>query len=434
MRTLIRDGVLIDGTGSAPLPHASLVIEDHVVEEVIRDPSPPYDRSDVVIEANGGYILPGILNHHAHGMTRGPLMILGEPALSDERAGWNRQRMLAEGVTRVLNVDGFAVAEEGRAASRSPGLTVMTTTLHTPRHLDWATNGPFVFGGILARHHSTVEAQLAQGAPAIGEIGPGIDDHWIDYTIVPMGLSQAGGRPEPQSGQLLRIAVEAGDETEIRRLVEQAGADLDPRGVVELVEAAREWCSLGEAACEEAISLAAKLEAPVIMHHTPGVFDLVMHAADVLGPRLICAHSNWGIADPAAAIRRAKELRHRGALIDVMTGDVQGARRFLPNDGVTHGMMASGCVDLISTDYGGGFWDSMLSVVDRAASAGAMPMEAGICAITRDVARALPVFAPERGTLEPGTIADVVVTKPGQLPAVAAVLTSGIRVGASGGR
>jgi alpha-D-ribose 1-methylphosphonate 5-triphosphate diphosphatase PhnM len=108
-----------------------------------------------------------------------------------------------------------------------------------------------------------------------------------------------------------------------------------------------------------------------------------------------------------------------------MTGDAGRARQFLPTDEITHAMMRAGCVDLISTDYVGGYWDSMLEVVERAAEAGAMPLEAGVRAITGGVAEALPRFAAERGRLAPGKVADLVVTEPGRLSDVAHVLVSG---------
>jgi alpha-D-ribose 1-methylphosphonate 5-triphosphate diphosphatase PhnM len=115
-----------------------------------------------------------------------------------------------------------------------------------------------------------------------------------------------------------------------------------------------------------------------------------------------------------------------------MTGDASGARRFTPSDEVTHAMMRSGCVDLISTDYVGGYWDSMLEVVERAVAADAMSLEDGVRAITGRVAEALPLFAPDRGTLEAGKVADVVVTEPGRLSRVSQVMVSGIPIDGNG--
>jgi predicted amidohydrolase len=433
VRVLIRDGILVDGTGRPPVEGASVLVEDHLIEAVLDGPAPTYDRSDLVIEAHGGFILPGVLDHHAHGMTRGPLMIIGEPALSDERARRNRARLLREGVTRVLNVDGFAVVEEGRAASTFPGLTVATTTLHTPRHLEWATNGPFVFGGVMPRHRSTVERELALGAVAIGELGPGIDDHWIDYTILPLQLARAGGTADGDAGRRLRVAADAGRHDEIESILAEDGAALSVGDLLEALELARTWCSMARDACEEGVEVAKELDVPVIVHHTPPTFELLIEAAQTLGGRLICAHSNFQILDPDVAVRHAQELRRHGALIDVMTGDVGGARKFLPDDEVTHAMMRAGCVDLISTDYVGGYWDSMLAVIERAAAAGALPLEDGVRAATGRVAEALPLFAPERGVLAAGKVADVVLTAPGRLSDVRQVLVSGMAVDSGNG-
>jgi hypothetical protein len=432
MRALIRDGILVDGTGSPPSEGVSLVIEDHVIEAIVDDPAPGYDRADVVIDARGGFILPGILDHHAHGMTRGPLMILAEPALSDDRVRRNCLRLLGEGVTRVLDVDGFAVVEEGRAASRFPGLTVATSTVHTPRHVEWATRGPFVFGGLKPRHHSTLAEQLALGAVAIGEIGPGTDDHWIDYTVLPLGIARAGGDATPDMTRRLRAAADGGDEAAVRTILAETGAAMDVTQLAELLAEGRGWCEMAAEACEEAVALAADFDVPVIIHHTPANFELVHEAAKRLGPRLICGHSNFQVLNPDEAVAHALELKRHGSLIDVMTGDASGPCRFTPSDEVTHAMMRAECVDLISTDYVGGYWDSMLEVVERAVAAGAVSLEDGVRAVTGRVADALPQFAPDRGTLEPGRVADVIVTEPGHLTTVTEIMVSGIAVDRDG--
>jgi predicted amidohydrolase len=428
VRVLIRDGVLVDGTGAAPIEHASVVIEDHIVAAVLIDPAPAYDRAELIIEAHGGFVIPGVLDHHAHGMTRGPLMITAEPSLTDARAAWNRRRLLHEGVTRVLNVDGFAVVEEGRAASAFPGLTVMTTTLHTPKHFDWVTEGEFVFGGLQPRHRSTIDEQLAQGSPAIGELGPGIDTHWIDHTIIPFVVADRGGRADSMTGRDLRIAGDEGRMDDVAALLERTGASMTPDDLLDVLEQGRAWCQRARAACEEALALAQGFEVPVILHHTPPTYELVHAAAQELGPRLICAHSNFAVHDPEVAVAHAQELRRSGTLIDVMTGDASGARAFLPSDEVTHAMFSARCVDLISTDYVGGYWDSMLTVVERAVAAGVLELADGISMVTGRVADAVPLFGVNRGTLKPGKVADVVITRPGQLASVEHVLVSGIPV------
>src|SRR3712207_3721310 len=89
MRTLIIDAVMIDGLGNRPRENVTVVVEDHLITEVIERRAPYYDRGAPIIDARGGFVLPGLINHHVHGLTRGPLMIIGEPPLGDLRVRAN---------------------------------------------------------------------------------------------------------------------------------------------------------------------------------------------------------------------------------------------------------------------------------------------------------------------------------------------------------
>jgi imidazolonepropionase-like amidohydrolase len=69
---LIRNGTLIDGTGSAPLTDAAVLVKDNVIQDVghvnsLRLP----DAQTVEIDAGGGYILPGMIDTHVHVMLEG---------------------------------------------------------------------------------------------------------------------------------------------------------------------------------------------------------------------------------------------------------------------------------------------------------------------------------------------------------------------------
>lgn len=67
MISLIRNGTLIDGTGSAPLPDAGVLIDGNLIREVgpIGSFAPP-DSTVKEIDAGGGYILPGFVDSHVH--------------------------------------------------------------------------------------------------------------------------------------------------------------------------------------------------------------------------------------------------------------------------------------------------------------------------------------------------------------------------------
>jgi len=67
MISLIRNGTLIDGTGSAPLPNAGVLIAENLIRAVgpigsLRLP----DSTVREIDAVGGYILPGFVDAHVH--------------------------------------------------------------------------------------------------------------------------------------------------------------------------------------------------------------------------------------------------------------------------------------------------------------------------------------------------------------------------------
>ena len=430
MRTLIIGATLIDGTGAPAREDVTVVVEDHLVTDIIPRRAPYYDRGAPVIDARGGFVLPGVINHHVHGLTRGPLMIVGEPPLTDERVRANLDRLLTQGVTTALNVDGFATTEEAVASSRFHPLTVKVATLHTPTHLRWATEGPFPFGGVKEKHHWTVEKMLDRGSPAIGEAGPGVDAHWSDYTLIPETFeARYNVRVTMEEARELRLAVEKADRMRAGALLSDYGVGEDRLDAVfDLYEATVEWRGLAQESLEEAIAAARDFDDPLVLHHTPGTFEVVSGAAEALGSRVIAGHSNFQIHDPDEAARRAKELRDRGAWIDIMSGDAFSAREFHPTPDVAFRLLSDGLVDLISTDYAGGFWDPMLLVVEKAAEAGATTVEEGVRLMTSAPADAIPKLAPDRGRVAPGMVADLVVTQPGRLSDVRAVLVSGHRV------
>ena len=426
MRTLVVNGVLIDGSGAPARSPVSVLIEDHLIEAVIERWAPYYDTADVVIDARGGFVIPGVINHHVHGLTRGPLMIVGEPALSDARVTANLDRLLDEGVTTALNVDGFPTVEDARTQSRFHPLRVEVSTLHTPTHLRWATAGPFPFGGVRPQHAWTVEEMLDAGAICVGEAGPGCDAHWADYTLLPQAIADRGGSATMEQARSFRLAAEKPDRSAAGEALAATGLShehLEP--MLEVHEATIAWRELAQQALREAIDAGRAHGVPLLLHHTPGTFDLVRQAARETTEVVIAGHSNFQISDPDDAARRARELRDAGALIDIMSGDAHSARQFHPTPAVTHRLLADGLVDLVSTDYAGGFWDPMLVMLERAHEAGVVSLEAAVRMVTQAPAEALPKLAPRRGRIAAGMVADVVVTEPGRLGAVREVLISG---------
>ena len=63
---VIRGATLIDGTGGAPLPDSSVIVQGNTIEAVASvGPAPP-PANATVIDARGKYLLPGLIDSHSH--------------------------------------------------------------------------------------------------------------------------------------------------------------------------------------------------------------------------------------------------------------------------------------------------------------------------------------------------------------------------------
>ncbi len=70
--TYIHNGVLIDGRGGASIPDAAVLVEDNRIRAAGAVTGVPRPAGDVtLLDAQGGYILPGFIDTHVHVMTEG---------------------------------------------------------------------------------------------------------------------------------------------------------------------------------------------------------------------------------------------------------------------------------------------------------------------------------------------------------------------------
>ena len=71
--TLIRDALLIDGTGGAPQPHSDILIRDGRIASVTRTGSAAAPEGALVVDASGKTVIPGIINIRGlAGLVRSP--------------------------------------------------------------------------------------------------------------------------------------------------------------------------------------------------------------------------------------------------------------------------------------------------------------------------------------------------------------------------
>ncbi|MFM7095136.1 MAG: amidohydrolase family protein, partial [Actinomycetota bacterium] len=112
---LLRNGDVIDGTGSAPQRNTSVLTDGDNIVAVGSDAesrAAALTENVKVIDATGLTVMPGLLDAHVH-------VTLGEPASNDELfnrrepisaallAAHNARKILRAGVTSFLDVDGL---------------------------------------------------------------------------------------------------------------------------------------------------------------------------------------------------------------------------------------------------------------------------------------------------------------------------------------
>ena len=428
MRLAITNTTVVTGDGSTVLPDQSVMIEDGLITDIVPERYPYYDPADELIDARGALTIPGLINHHVHGLSVGPIQAIGQPPLSHARATYNLDLLLRQGVTTALNVDGLPTVDEVDAVGHHHPINLKATTLHTPTYLRWANSNRFGYGTLKDRHHTSVAAMLGRGAVAVGEAGPGSDIHWPDYVLIPEAVQrQTGCRLLREQAVVLRELVERGAPAgEIDRALERfAVSGITAAEVEELVAATQSWQALSREACYEAAQLAKQFDAPLVLHNTPAVADMVREIAAENRERTIAGHSNFYYTSAEQAIAVARYVKAQGGAVDIMGGDSFGGRRFFTALGLHLAMLRAGVVDMVSTDYCGGFWDSMLTVLDACVKAGAVMLPQAVALVTGNVARILPQLAPNRGLVEVGRVADLALVDADQLGNVRYVIVQG---------
>jgi len=146
MRTVLRSAKLFDGTGSDPFA-ADLAIENGVITAV--GPDLPAAAGDTVVDLAGSTVLPGLIDCHVHAVASGkdPLALMQEPfSYQFYGAQQNLQRTLDVGVTTVRDAGG---ADLGMKQATEEGLIdgpdivpAITILGQTGGHTDgWTVHG-----------------------------------------------------------------------------------------------------------------------------------------------------------------------------------------------------------------------------------------------------------------------------------------------------
>jgi predicted amidohydrolase len=463
---------VITGDGTTTLPDATVHIVDGTIIDVDQHVDPPSDLRVAggarVIDAEGGLVIPGVVNGHAHGCSTGPLFSSGASPLDARQALTNAQRHLEAGVTTLVNVCGFAdnadiAALEAHALRLFLSTTAFAEAFAAADIVDGA-------GLTATPRQLTAAGMLDDGAVAIGEVGSGatLGGGVAAYRYVPAAVRRLSGHEiDPdQAGALIdarlgpRRNPDDGDPVRFRRVIAELGllrgpgddrgaddrgradddADTEPAGtdteaddalVAALDEAVLRYAYLPLRHSLDTFAAAAQLSAragvPAVFHTAaPSVDRLIDVARDpsAAGATLVAGHMNHPSIGLEAAVAKARVLRDLGVIIDVSVLDSVTTRRLVGPE-IGDALVAAGLVDTISTDYAGGHSDSMLDGVQRWWRTGTVSLAAGVRMATTRPAELFARAADRRGLIAPGHAADLAICDEFNVARVHTVLIDG---------
>lgn len=421
MRIDIVNADVVTGDGTSYLEGNSVVIEDGLIMDVPRVPYIAYNfYSHRVINARGGIVMPGLINTHAHAITFGPTMVWGWPQIPRERILQNRDTHLLQGSTTLLNLDGWVMPHETEATNQLHPINVRQGTLHTPKNV---VQSEIESGDRIQEPHRSYTAAeaVAAGAIAIGEVGsPATSFGTYEKS------RRLGRVISPRVAAPLDEAYMAGDWDAFAAAVTAAGLDdLGIEGAKQLVkETSIDAIAASDEAILETISYSKALGVPALCHTEPPSYGSVLEVAREIGPSLLALHVNHHCTIEQA-VGTAKELKARGAHVEVFAADSFGARMIDPDPLPGFALLERGLADSICTDYCGGYHDPLLRYISEAIRAGAGTLPSLIRLVTSSPASFIPGLAPNRGMVEAGRVADVIIVDRDDITNVRTVIIGG---------
>lgn len=436
--TVFINGSVITGDGKAFFEKGIVRLRDDKIIEV-REGTETTTADTFIIDATGCTILPGIINAHAHGCIYGPAMPSGSVPFLERDVTYFRNRHLLCGTTTLLNVCGLATTDEIHALDekRHP-LDIHVSTAHTPSNVAaaMAIDGQ----GLSDRHRTvTIEAMIAGGAKALGEAGGGqtLGGGAQDYRFIPSAILAATGVAlHPKMARSLKEAVlgrslngdGAADQVAMERLMVNCGLNghldvVQMRSLI--VNTVMPPVTLSLQGLWEIAAQSARFGLPAIFHTAVPTIETLLKIAMILPAcRVIAGHTNHPSFSTEEAVHYGSELRTRGATIDVSTLDCVHTRWRNEPDNLD-ALVGAGLVDIISTDFAGGDWDSILSAVQRMVTKRQLSAPAAVALATGNVARIFPELAGDRGLIEKGRRSDLIICESHNLSRVRHVLIKG---------
>jgi imidazolonepropionase-like amidohydrolase len=421
MRIDIVNCGIVTGDGKSVLDNTSVIVKDCFIDELPGVRYVPYNAyADRVINARGDLVIPGIINAHAHGVAFGTFQPWALPGLSVERLLFNLNSHLLQGTTTILSTDALCLPWEIEAINKLHPVNVRMAAMHTPAHIR-AAELTLGYEVEEKRKKFPLGEAIRLGAIALGEVGsPG----------TAYGTDEKGRRLNKfisaRNSLALDNAVLAGDELKIRKVLTDAGLEeittAEARKLVEdtSVTPVTACCD----AIRDSVNHVKKFGLPVLAHTEPGMKDALLDVAKEIGPNLIAVHVNHSFT-PEEMVNVARELKSLGAIVEVISTDSFGARQVEPNPEGTFAILKEGLADMMTTDFCGGYHDPILLFLQQAINEEVITLPRAVQLATSGPARCIPLIAPNRGTIEPGRVADLCIVDREDISKVRYVIIGG---------
>lgn len=428
----VTNATLITGDGSTVIDRGLLGIQDGLIQVVARQES-GISLEDQVLDAGGGYLLPGMFNAHTHGCCTGPLFSSGAPGVGLADAIANVKRHLAQGETALCDLSGLGLSGDVDAVRSATPVAIGLGSCHFPETFVAAR---LVDGsGIDLRHEqATARQMLEQGdAIAIGEIGSGatLGGGVASYRYIPEAIQHTTGiRIGWAEADRIKVAALTEGDAALTAICDELGLTgrIGSDSLRELVvRYVQKPVSTALSGFEPAVALSASTGVPAFFHTCRESVQTLLDLARkyrATPARLVAGHANHTSMSVAECVAWAALLRNEGVIIDLATVQAfSGMPDILEN---SRALLAAGLVDMVSTDYGGGRWDPILQMVAYAVDEGLLTLPQAVALVTSNPAACFPHIGAERGQLDIGRRADFVITAPGRVADVRQVYCAGI--------
>lgn len=443
---IFKNGTVVTGDGKTVLERGN-VIE---IDGVIADVNLYYDENlesyaEEVVDCSGKCVMPGMINHHQHGVTFGPMFASGCVNYGRDFILDHLDRSLLQGHTTVLNVDGFVTTDEVEATQKCHPIRIKTATTHAPinYHAGELCDGK----GFLPKHKDEcIERMLADGAVCIGEVGGGhtLGGGGQDYLYIPRAVKERKGKDiDYLQARAMKLSVLGRyieesyyDRNRVAQALKEAKLDgfLTPEETKDIVyETTLASVKVALDGYREAATLAKRYNVPLMLHNAPTSKYIVHEIAKIGLETLICCHSNY-LFTMEECVENGRYLKQfPGVVLDAAVHDPWGAKHLVATPDNLYAFYENDLVDVISTDFAAGNSDSMLEAIQHASlEKKLVGFAKAVNQGTKKVAEILPLLAPNLGLLEKGYTADIVVTKYPEIKDVSHVYIGGKLVAKDG--